>query len=54
MERDGERDDFQGNGKSLKQGNTGEKQSKEEMHLPDRAAAVGQQLHKLCHSSVVR
>lgn len=54
MERDGERDDFQGNGKSLRGGNTREKQSEEEMHLPDRAAAVGQQLHKLCHSSVVR
>lgn len=48
MERDGERDDFQGNGKSLREGNTREKQSKE-MHLPDRAAAVGQRLHKLCH-----
>lgn len=36
-ERDGERDDFQGNGKSLREGNTREKQSKEEMHLPDKS-----------------
>lgn len=52
MERDGEREDFQGNGKSLREGNTREKQSKEEMHLPDREE-VSQQLHELCHSSVV-
>lgn len=41
VERHGERDDFQGNGKSIRGGNTREKQRKEKMHLPDRAAAVG-------------
>lgn len=37
--RDGERDDFQGNGESLREGNTREKQSEEEMHLPDSSSS---------------
>lgn len=36
MEGDGERDDFQGNGKSIRGANAGK--TKEKMHLPDRAA----------------
>lgn len=44
-----------GNGESLREEYIREKQSKEEMHLPDTAAAAAavQQLHKLYHSSVV-
>lgn len=44
MERDRARDDFQGNGKALRERNAREKQSKEEMHLPDRAEAASQDL----------
>lgn len=39
--RDRGTDEFQKNGKSLREGNTREKQSYEKKHLPDRATAIG-------------